>query len=532
MDEAESVTIKNIKKMSFFSTKYFGALAGIFAILITLVAFRTVENNATIQAQQQTVLVSEIFENDVLEAYWDIEDSLSHILKSSQFALRGNPEDWDVQTIFYIDNVNGIENIVLIDRDMRIHRTMPHQSDSYRVDTYINHQDIIDNHLNITAAIYADDKIEGFILTDISIEGLMMDASEKLAGDYMVSLSKNDIIVYNSDSWQQSKHSLKASGTIVLDDTNLYEYVLKPTDDFMSKITYFAYQILVLGLIFSVGVVTATLVAQSYVRKNIQLAEAQANLIAHQTELEGKNTMLQGQLKNQQKLESIGTLASGVAHEINNPINGIMNYSQIILDASDKDSPNVEYAQEIIHETQRVSTLVRSLLQYSRREKVLHSLARIEDIIDHTVLLMNTLFRQDDIKLTIDIKKGLPSVRCHSQQIQQVLMNLLTNARDALNEKYPAYDDEKEIILRCRTANKEGKRYIRVTVEDHGTGIPESVQDKIFDQFFTTKDTDKGTGLGLPISYNIVKEHKGELYFETKQGQYTRFHMELLLEDR
>jgi signal transduction histidine kinase len=204
-----------------------------------------------------------------------------------------------------------------------------------------------------------------------------------------------------------------------------------------------------------------------------------------------------------------------------------MNYAQLILDQAEIGSRSAEFAAEIITETKRVATIVRNLLQFSRHEKQSHSPAQIAGILDQTLSLINTVMRHDQITLRVELPEGLPSLKCRSQQIQQVLMNLLTNARDALNEKYPGCHDDKLILVGGGLFEKAGRRWIRISVEDHGTGIPAEVRDRIFDPFFTTKPRDKGTGLGLSISHGIVKDHHGELTFETEPGHWTRFHVDL-----
>ena len=156
--------------------------------------------------------------------------------------------------------------------------------------------------------------------------------------------------------------------------------------------------------------------------------------------------------------------------------------------------------------------------------------------------------------------EDLPEIRCCGPQIQQVIMNLLTNARDALNAKYPGHHEDKIARISARvirdaanaergTRNAEGREdedpsalptsefrvpssdaprsYLRLTVEDHGGGIPEKIRQRIFDPFFTTKPRDKGTGLGLSISHGIVKDHGGALSVESKEGEWTRFHVSL-----
>ncbi|KUO58011.1 MAG: hypothetical protein APF84_18470 [Gracilibacter sp. BRH_c7a] len=106
-------------------------------------------------------------------------------------------------------------------------------------------------------------------------------------------------------------------------------------------------------------------------------------------------------------------------------------------------------------------------------------------------------------------------------------MNLLTNARDALNNKYPSYHENKIISIACSLFHRDGRRWIRITIEDNGSGIDNNNYEKIFEPFFTTKSRDQGTGLGLSISYGIVKDHHGEITFDTKLGEYTHFHLDL-----
>lgn len=228
------------------------------------------------------------------------------------------------------------------------------------------------------------------------------------------------------------------------------------------------------------------------------------------------------QLSQKQKLESIGTLAGGVAHEINNPINGIINYAELISDGSTSTEQIHDYCQEIIREGKRIAEIVRNLLSFARQEKQTHSPAQIIDIINQTVSLVRVMLRHDQITLRLDIPDGLPSIKCRSQQIQQVLMNLITNARDALNSKYPGYHENKIIQINCLMFEQAGRRWFKITVQDNGTGIPEDILGRIFDPFFTTKPRDEGTGLGLSISHGIVKDHHGELSFETKQGEFTK----------
>ena len=247
--------------------------------------------------------------------------------------------------------------------------------------------------------------------------------------------------------------------------------------------------------------------------------------ITERKELERKKADVDAQMRQQQKLEAIGTLAGGVAHEINNPINGIMNYAQLIQDEAGENMGISSYSHEILNETKRISEIVRNLLQFSRQEKQSHSYASVYDIVNQTMSLIKTVIKRDQITLDVQLNDNIPDIKCRSQQIQQVLMNLLTNARDALNEKYPEYDEDKIIRVRCVPFFEAERRWIRLTVEDHGTGIPAWVQQKIFEPFFSTKPKELGTGLGLSISHGIVKDHHGKFEIETREGKFSRFHV-------
>ena len=243
---------------------------------------------------------------------------------------------------------------------------------------------------------------------------------------------------------------------------------------------------------------------------------------------EEEKRQMEAHLRQRQKLESIGTLAGGVAHEINNPIMGIMNYAQLIHDRIDPaESQLCEFSAGIIEETERVAKIVYNLLTFSQQDTQFHSLARMTDIVNDTLLLIRTVIKRDQITLEVDVPDDLPQIKCRSQHIQQVVINLLTNARDALNQRYPEYDPDKIIAVSVQPFEKEGRRWLRTTVEDHGLGIPFKIRERIFDPFYTTKDRATGTGLGLSISLGIVQDHHGQLTFESEEGQPTRFYLDL-----
>jgi len=270
-----------------------------------------------------------------------------------------------------------------------------------------------------------------------------------------------------------------------------------------------------------------TLVLTENLLENLSFFVCTIEDITENKALIEKNLNLEAYLRNQQKLEAIGTLAGGVAHEINNPLNGIMNYAQLIQDYANSAEDVIGYSGEILNETERIATIVKNLLQFSRNDRRHHSYSKIEDIINSTSSLIKTIMQHDQISFTVEISKNIPKLKCRNQQIQQVIMNLLTNARDSLNEKYKGYHEDKILRVNCMHFIKGPHNWIRITVEDHGNGIDNNIQTQIFDPFFTTKTRDEGTGLGLSISYGIVKDHHGELTYESEKGKYTRFFLDL-----
>ena len=225
---------------------------------------------------------------------------------------------------------------------------------------------------------------------------------------------------------------------------------------------------------------------------------------------------------------SVGTLASGVAHEINNPVQGIMNYAELIHANADRRELVEDFATEINHECNRVATIVRNLLAFSRHDAhaALES-AQLGAVVEATLSLIHAVLRRDQIRLAFTVEPELPPVRCRPQQIQQIVMNLVTNARDALKSRYGLHDERKRIEIRVERS--ELPDWQRITVRDTGPGITPHVLPRIFDPFFTTKGRNEGTGLGLAVSHGIAREHGGDLRVETELNVGTRFILELPL---
>jgi signal transduction histidine kinase len=236
---------------------------------------------------------------------------------------------------------------------------------------------------------------------------------------------------------------------------------------------------------------------------------------------------LQEQLVQSAKLASIGELAAGVAHEINNPINGIINYAQLLLNKAEPGSHQARFMEGILREGNRVASIVRDLLTFARVEKEAHSPAHVSDILQATLTFTGQQLEKGGIILDVEEEPGLPPVKCRSQRIQQVFLNLISNACDALNSRYPDGDPNKRLIIRMESVERDGQSYVCITFHDQGGGIPAENLSRVFTPFFTTKRPGNGTGLGLSVSYGIIQDHHGDIRVESVEGEYTIFRVDL-----
>ena len=222
-----------------------------------------------------------------------------------------------------------------------------------------------------------------------------------------------------------------------------------------------------------------------------------------------------------EQLTVLGELAAGVAHEINNPINGVINYAQILLNKYN-DHPFIkDIAQRVIKESDRIAHIVEGLLFFSRGRREEKSQTSIEDILNDSITLTASQLKKENIILKIDMSHDLPHIFAYPHEIEQVFLNLISNARYALNQKYPVSHDDKVLEIRAQTVNTSTEPFIKVSFRDHGIGISADIIDKVCNPFFTTKKGRQSTGLGLSISHGIVEEHGGQLLIESVKNIYT-----------
>ena len=236
---------------------------------------------------------------------------------------------------------------------------------------------------------------------------------------------------------------------------------------------------------------------------------------------------MEAQLQHAQRMEAIGTLAAGVAHEINNPISGVMGYAEILKERYHEQGRDEDIPSKIIKESDRIAKIVKNLLSFAKDWQEESGSARIKDILSNTLGMIKGRMAKDNIKLSVDVSNNLPDIKARSHEIQQVFLNILSNAHYSLNQRFPKPNENKFLGIQGKTIKLGDRNYVRITFYDRGTGIPKDILNKICDPFFSTKPPGNGTGLGLSISHGIIKNHGGKLLFESVKGEYTKVMVDL-----
>src|SRR5688572_22818440 len=253
----------------------------------------------------------------------------------------------------------------------------------------------------------------------------------------------------------------------------------------------------------------------------------------------------QSQLIQSEKMASLGEITAGIAHEIQNPLNFVNNFSDVnkellaeMKDEMDKGNLKdaktiaddvIENEQKINHHGKRADAIVKGMLQHSRTSSGINEPTDINVLADEYLRLAYHGLRAKDKAFNADFKTdfdgSIGKINVVPQEIGRVILNLINNAFYAVDEKRKQIGDGYEPMVLVGTKKNDGK--VSISVKDNGNGIPQKVLDKIFQPFFTTKPTGQGTGLGLSLSYDIVKAHGGELKVDTKEGERSAFTIQL-----
>lgn len=269
-------------------------------------------------------------------------------------------------------------------------------------------------------------------------------------------------------------------------------------------------------------------------RERLQQARAETHRFTQELEAKSEERAKQLQIAHQKllqsdRLASLGQLSASVAHEINNPLSGVLNLSKLmqrILTDDGVPTSRVQefrrYLSQVINETARVGRIVSDLLAFSRRSKPQSKRTDLNEIVRNTISLLSHKLKLSNVEVEENLAPDLPAVRCDSSQMQQVVINLVMNGAEATQPR----GNGKVIV---RTSTRSDEKTAVLEVEDNGEGIPSEFLSKIFDPFFTTKGEGKGVGLGLSVVYGIVEAHGGELEVNSSLGKGTVFTVTLPL---
>ncbi len=240
--------------------------------------------------------------------------------------------------------------------------------------------------------------------------------------------------------------------------------------------------------------------------------------ITEKTEALERSRNLERMLTQTQKMESLGTLASGIAHEFNNLLQAMSGYLEMALNRTDPEDPRSRWLSRVQEASFKARDLIRRLLSFARQTEPVLEPMSLNEVVQETLdLLQKSIPRM--IVIEKDLQENLPLLVADRLQVEQVIINLTANARDAIGVDNPG-------TIRVRTRSHKDKNaqvWLRLEVADTGGGIPEDIRDRIFDPFFTTKGPGKGTGLGLSTVYGIVANHDGHIFCESRPGQGTTF---------
>lgn len=244
------------------------------------------------------------------------------------------------------------------------------------------------------------------------------------------------------------------------------------------------------------------------------------------------------QLINAEKLASLGRMAAGVAHELNSPLTGIVTFAHLMLKRiPPENKQDREDLEIIIEQANRCSKIIKGLLGFSRKATAERVEINMNTLLDSTIAMVRNQAKFHNIKFVLNFDESLPLVHVDPNQMQQVFLNMLINAADAMNERGQITIATRTVVGQEETPwfkmghPQEGKKFIEIEFTDTGPGIPEEYMGKIFEPFFTTKPVGKGTGLGLAVSYGIIKRHGGNITVRSEPGKGASFFIRLPVEE-
>lgn len=233
-----------------------------------------------------------------------------------------------------------------------------------------------------------------------------------------------------------------------------------------------------------------------------------------------ERAIVEQQLLRQQHAQTLSALVGGIAHEFNNPMQAVVNYAHLIATTAE-DPVLADFAGEILEAAERVSAVMRNVLEFARLDPKPAQPLSLSAVVEGSLALTQTSLRKDNIIIESDVPSDLPLVTGDQNQLRQVVINLLTNARSALNERFPRPTAQKTMRISGREVHRGAQDWVELEVLDHGIGIPAELQLTVFEPFVTTKHNVDGAGLGLATCRSIIERHGGTIHIESDGASYT-----------
>ncbi|MBI5894306.1 MAG: PAS domain-containing protein [Deltaproteobacteria bacterium] len=231
----------------------------------------------------------------------------------------------------------------------------------------------------------------------------------------------------------------------------------------------------------------------------------------------------QRQLIQSEKLATLGTMVSGFAHEVNNPLTSVVGYAELLLGNDGLNEDAKRHVKLIYNESIRAAKISSNFLSFAREHKPIKDWTNIHEILEATLSLRTYFFTQHNIEIIKEYAGFLPPICADYHQLQQVFLNIIVNAEYAMFEA----NGKGNILIKTEVVKNEGENFIKISFHDDGPGIPQENINRLFDPFFTTKPEGKGTGLGLSLSYGIIQEHGGKICLDKNSHKGAQFIIEL-----
>ncbi len=466
---------------------------------------------------------------------------LEHLAQRRQIKRPADLEEWESDAALVTSSSQGLDAIIWIDRDLRVLRAAPKSpSDAQLIFDFrsdVRSRNLLESAASeqttlVSHSLRLNDGQNGFlvcvpIVSKRSFQGALLAifSYQELLGPILNDLAKDDFVSIYDGEWriygpsQVSKSYVNLAPLVA--NTNVgqltWQVQVVPKPETLARAQSILPElILVAGLQMAALLTFAVYSVETARSRTRELAAAHEQLKAEIAERE----KVEGDLRHAQKMEAVGQLAGGVAHSFNNLLLVIRGDAELLLNCSNLGQALRRYPREILKAAESASTLTRQLLAFSRKQILQLQVLDLNTLISQTAVLLPPLLGPD-IKLRLSLDPDLALVKADPGQIEQVIMNLVVNARDAM----PAGGE-----LKIETANAgwEGTdepgrpaKGVILSVSDNGCGMDEETCSRIFEPFFSTKEKGKGTGLGLSMVYGTVEQSGGSINVRSEPGQGT-----------